>query len=69
MRIPSNHCPRTLGRYKTDLHNVSFADYARLCGGAGYRVEAPGDIERAFRDALAVDGPSLVEVVSDPLLT
>ena len=55
--------------WQTDLQNISFADYARLCGGVGYRVESADDLGAAFRDALAVDGPSLVEIPSDPLLT
>ena len=55
--------------WQTDLHNVNFAEYARLCGGTGYRVESPDDLETAFRDALAVEGPSLVDVRADPLLT
>ena len=55
--------------WQTDLHNVDFAEYARLCGGTSYRVESRDDLETAFRDALAVEGPSLVEVRSDPLLT
>ena len=55
--------------WQTDLHNVDFAEYARLCGGTGYRVESRDDLETAFRDALAVEGPSLVEVRWDPLLT
>ena len=55
--------------WQTDLHNVGFADYARLCGGHGVRVESAADLPTALRDALAVEGPSLVEVMSDPLLT
>ena len=55
--------------WQTDLHNVRFADYADLCGGTGFRVDAAADLPQALRDALAVDGPSLVEIVSDPLLT
>ena len=33
-------------------------------GIKGVRVEAPGDLEAALRDALAHDGPALVDVVS-----
>ena len=55
--------------WQTDLHNIRFADYARMCGGEGVRVESAGDLATALHDMLAVDGPSLVEVMSDPLLT
>jgi thiamine pyrophosphate-dependent acetolactate synthase large subunit-like protein len=55
--------------WQTDLRNLDFAEYARLCGGEGFRVESAGDLAAAFQDALRVEGPSLVEIVSDPLLT
>lgn len=50
--------------WQTDLVNPDFAEFARLCGGQGFRVEDPDDLEEAFTTALAVkEGPSLVEVV------
>ncbi len=55
--------------WQTSLHNPSFAEYARLCGGHGVRVEKPKDLSKAFEEALTVDGPALVEVMTDPLLT
>ena len=55
--------------WQTDLHNLRFADYANLCGGSGFRVERAADLPSALRDALAVNGPSLVEIVSDAMLT
>jgi thiamine pyrophosphate-dependent acetolactate synthase large subunit-like protein len=55
--------------WQTALHNVHFAEYAKLCGGKGIRVDAPGDLAAALSDALATVGPSLVEIMSDPMLT
>ena len=55
--------------WQTQLHNVNFADYARLCGGTGYRVEKAADLGQALKDALTQDTPSLVEIIADPLLT
>jgi thiamine pyrophosphate-dependent acetolactate synthase large subunit-like protein len=55
--------------WQTALHNPNFADYARLCGGAGFRVERAEELRPALSDALAHPGPALVDVVSDPLLT
>jgi thiamine pyrophosphate-dependent acetolactate synthase large subunit-like protein/CDGSH-type Zn-finger protein len=55
--------------WQTDLHNPSFADYARICGGLGLRVTAAEGLEPALQAALAADGPALVEVMTDPLLT
>ena len=55
--------------WQTSLQNPSFADYAQLCGGEGITVERADALEETFQAALASDGPSLVEVMSDPLLT
>ncbi|MGD9696131.1 MAG: thiamine pyrophosphate-binding protein [Thermoleophilia bacterium] len=52
--------------WQTSLHNPGFADFARLCGAWGRRVERPEDLEDAFREALGQTGPALVEIVSDP---
>ncbi|MDH3517910.1 MAG: thiamine pyrophosphate-dependent enzyme, partial [Acidimicrobiia bacterium] len=43
--------------------NPDFAEYARLCGGQGWRVTDPADLPEALNAAMAVtDGPSLIEV-------
>jgi thiamine pyrophosphate-dependent acetolactate synthase large subunit-like protein len=54
--------------WQTDLRNPSFAEYARLCGARGLRVEQPVALDDALRQALESDGPSLVEVITDPEL-
>jgi len=51
--------------WQTALSNPSFADYATLCGGQGIRVESAGELEAALSRALAHDGPSLVEIMTD----
>ncbi len=49
--------------WETSLVNPDFAEYARLCGGAGFRVDTRDELEPALRAALEVDeGPALVEV-------
>ncbi len=51
--------------WQTSLVNPDFAAFARNCGGAGFRVETPDELEDALAAALAVtEGPSLVEVVT-----
>ena len=55
--------------WQTSLHNPSFADYARICGGEGIRVERAEELADAFKAALSTKGPALVEVMTDPLLT
>jgi thiamine pyrophosphate-dependent acetolactate synthase large subunit-like protein len=54
--------------WKTDLHNPSFADYARICGALGIRVTSSGELDEALRRAIEHDGPALVEVITDPEL-
>jgi pyruvate dehydrogenase (quinone) len=49
----------------TDLKNPDFAAMARAVGIEGIRVEDPGDLERAVKEALAHDGPALLDVVTN----
>ncbi|WP_298843942.1 thiamine pyrophosphate-dependent enzyme [uncultured Roseobacter sp.] len=51
--------------WETDLQNPSFAAFARLCGGHGEKVTETGEIEEAIRRALDVNGPALVEIMTD----
>ncbi len=55
--------------WKTDLSNPGFAEYATLCGGLGIKVTKNEELKKAVLIALAYDGPSIVEIMSDPLLT
>jgi pyruvate dehydrogenase (quinone) len=47
-----------------DLENPNFAAMAEAMGVRGIRVEDPRRLEGALREALAHDGPALVDVVS-----
>ena len=49
--------------YAVDLENPNFAAMAEGAGVRGIRIEDPADIERAIGDALAHDGPVLVDAV------
>ncbi len=51
--------------WETNLHNPSFAAFARLCGGRGIKVTEPDAIGPALKEALAHDGPALVEIITD----
>jgi len=51
--------------WETDLHNPSFAAFANLCGGKGFRATKADQIESALSDALAYPGPSLLEIDTD----
>ncbi len=54
--------------WATDLHNPSFAAFADLCGGKGIKVTSADELEAAINEALAYDGPSLVEIICDAQL-
>ena len=51
--------------WETNLQNPPFATFARLCGGHGERVTETSELDRAMTEALAHNGPSLVEIMTD----
>ncbi|MEL6951075.1 MAG: thiamine pyrophosphate-dependent enzyme [Pseudomonadota bacterium] len=51
--------------WQTDLVNPSFAAFARACSGHGIKVSDPKKLRDAIADAIALDGPALVEVITD----
>jgi acetolactate synthase-1/2/3 large subunit len=50
----------------TTLVNPDFAAYARSFGAEGYTIEASADFAPAFRQALASNKPSVIELKLDP---
>jgi pyruvate dehydrogenase (quinone) len=52
--------------YQTDLKTPDFAAIARAAGATGIRIEDPGDVRDGLGQALAADGPVLVDVLTDP---
>jgi thiamine pyrophosphate-dependent acetolactate synthase large subunit-like protein len=50
-------------REAIEFPNPDFAALARACGGHGFTARQPGDLKAAIRDALAVDGPAIVDAV------
>jgi pyruvate dehydrogenase (quinone) len=53
--------------YGVDLYPIDFVKIAEACGGRGVRIEDPRRCREQLRDALAMNGPVLVEAVVDPL--
>ncbi|MEM9321118.1 MAG: thiamine pyrophosphate-dependent enzyme, partial [Pseudomonadota bacterium] len=51
--------------WETSLVNPSFAAFARLCGAHGAKVTSGAEVEAALAEALAVEGPALVEIMTD----
>ena len=54
--------------WQTSLHNPDFAEYARISGALGIRVEKKEDLAAAIEQALAHDGPALIEIIADSQL-
>lgn len=54
--------------WQTELSNPSFAAYAKLCGGQGWKVTKREQLKDAIEAALAYDGPAIVEVITDTTL-
>ena len=52
--------------WQTDLYNCNFAEYARICGGAGIKVEDPIKLEGAVEQALSLEKPVIVDIDTDP---
>jgi len=48
------------------LHNPNFADCAKAMGAQGIRVENPADVDAAIKRALSMDGPVVVDVLTNP---
>jgi pyruvate dehydrogenase (quinone)/pyruvate oxidase len=52
--------------YGCELQPIDFAAFARACGAVGFTVDDPARIGAVLDQALAVDGPVVVEAVVDP---
>ncbi|HSE38307.1 MAG TPA: thiamine pyrophosphate-dependent enzyme [Blastocatellia bacterium] len=53
-------------QFGVQLQPIDFAAYARACGAGGFTIEKPQEAEAVLREALAYDGPAIVEAVVDP---
>jgi pyruvate oxidase len=52
--------------YGISFPNPDFAKYAETCGGIGYRVTTPDELEKAFEEGFKLDKPVLFDVLVDP---
>lgn len=53
--------------YNVDFNRVDHAAVASAYGVKSWRVENPDDLERILKEAVEHDGPTLVDVVTQPL--
>ena len=52
--------------FGVDLQPIDFAAIARAFGAGGFRLERPEEAENILRQAMAYDGPAVIEAVVDP---
>ena len=52
--------------YGCELQPIDFAAFARACGAAGFTVEDPAQCGAVLDEALAVEGPVIVDAIVDP---
>nr|WP_120491055.1 pyruvate dehydrogenase [Corynebacterium lactis] len=55
-----------LPEHETDHDQVNYAEIAEAIGIKHFRIEDPKDASRIIQEALAYDGPVLVDMVTDP---
>jgi pyruvate dehydrogenase (quinone)/pyruvate oxidase len=53
-------------QYGVELQPVDFAKVAEGCGLRGIRIEDPTEVGDRLSEALALDGPAVIEAVVDP---
>jgi pyruvate dehydrogenase (quinone)/pyruvate oxidase len=52
--------------YGCELHPIDFAMFATACGGKGFTIDDPATCGRVLDEALATQGPVIVQGVVDP---
>ena len=50
--------------YPWDIGQVDFVKHVESCGGIGFRVEDPSELEPAFKEAFSAQVPTVVDVIS-----
>lgn len=53
--------------YNVDFNRTDHAAVASAFGVKSWRIEDPGDLDRIIREAIAHDGPTLLDIISQPL--
>ena len=52
--------------FGVEFINPDFAEFARSCGGEGFRVEKPEELDNALEKAFSSKRPALIDIVVDP---
>lgn len=48
--------------YGTDLGEINFAEFAKSCGGEGYRIERHDELSTAMKQAFLSEKPAIIDV-------
>jgi len=51
--------------WHTSLHNPDWAEYARLCGAAGFKADCRDQLDHAMTELFAAQGPAMLHVEQD----
>jgi pyruvate dehydrogenase (quinone) len=53
-------------QFGVELQPIDFAGFAVACGARGFTIEKPEEVEAVLAEALAYNGPAIVQAVVDP---
>ena len=53
-------------QFGVELEPINFAAFAKACGAGGFTLEKPDECASILREAIAYDGPAVIEAVVDP---
>jgi pyruvate dehydrogenase (quinone) len=53
-------------QFGVELQPIDFAGFAEACGARGFTIERPEEAESVLAEALAYNGPAIVQAVVDP---
>jgi len=53
-------------KFATELTNPDFAEYAKICGGIGFKVKRPDELGKALKKALKSPKPTVVDIDTEP---
>ncbi len=52
--------------WKTELSNPNFSEFAESCGIKGFRAVDNKSVEKCIKELFMVEGPALLEIITDP---
>ena len=52
--------------YAIEFSPIDYVEFARACGGVGYSIREPGEVQSVISEALAGKKPTIIEAYVDP---